>query len=72
MDFRNRIKGEWLPCPSNGHFVEAGVKEASIAASTGKEDKMRSVVAIGRDLATSPTRQRNQVAGRRKLLVSQK
>jgi hypothetical protein len=38
----------YLPLASNSHFVEAGVKEARIVSTTGRNEELRSVYAICR------------------------
>ena len=61
LDFRNTVKTEWLPLASNTQFVESGVKEAKLCSSTGKQEQMRSVMAIGRSyLFNGPSKLRGK------------
>jgi hypothetical protein len=44
------FKQKCLALPSNGHMAERGVKEAKIVAATGRQEEMRSAMAICRSV----------------------
>ena len=46
--YESTCMGVYLPLASNTQFVEAGVKEASLASKTGRHEEMRSIYCINR------------------------
>ena len=48
LELRKYMHGVYLPLASNTQFVEAGVKEASLASKTGRHEEMRSIYCINR------------------------
>jgi hypothetical protein len=48
LDLRKYMHGVYMPLASNTQFVEAGVKEASLASKTGRHEEMRSIYCINR------------------------
>ena len=59
LELRKYMHGVYLPLASNTQFVEAGVKEASLASKTGRHEEMRSIYCINRSstvLATGVNR----------------
>ena len=45
MTLKEFIECTYLPFPCHTQFVEAGVKDAALVSQTGKEERMRSLIA---------------------------
>ena len=52
--FREWVQKNYLPFPIHTQFVESGVKEAALVLETGKEERMRSAVALIRSATVRP------------------
>ena len=51
--FRKYVEQTYLPLPCHTQFVEAGVKEAKLVSATGREERLRSQVAVIRNNTVS-------------------
>jgi hypothetical protein len=52
--FRKFVEGRWFPLPSNAQFVEAGMKDAKVRATTNQDEMPRSAPAMIRSALVSP------------------
>jgi hypothetical protein len=52
--FRKFVEGRWFPLPSNTQFVEAGVKDAKVCATTNRDEMLRSTYAMVRSVLVNP------------------
>jgi hypothetical protein len=57
VKLRNHFCSCYLPLASNSQFVEAGVKEAKIVSTTGRNEELRSVYAICRSFLLGKLKQ---------------
>jgi hypothetical protein len=54
IKFGEFVQERWYPLPSNTHFVEAGVKDAKLWATTKRDEMLRSIYAMVRSVMVHP------------------